>query len=86
MTLSLRKNLSTEKTEIAVKWTFKFCCVYAPIAQFPQFCLHGQPATSQENLPLSGKDFLCQEKGEGDKKRTGSVCPQKQIIEGVVTM
>lgn len=68
MTFPWEKNLSTEKTEIAVKWTFKFCCVCAPRAPFLQFCLPGQQATRQQSLLLSGKNFLCQEKGEGEKK------------------
>lgn len=75
-----KKNLSTEKTEKAVKWIFKFCCVYAPIALVPQFCLPGLPAISQKSLLDSGKAFLCQENGEGEKKRTGCMGPQRRVL------
>lgn len=45
-------------------------------------------ATSNQPVKSSSlkKDLLCQENEEGEKRRIGCVCPQKQSIEGMVTM
>lgn len=78
MTLSLRKTLSTEKTEIAVKWTLKFYCVYAPIALLPQFCLPGQAASKA--FFSQGKISCARRMEKGNEREQAACVPKSRVL------